>query len=440
MPGKSNDSEGEKGISPPFGKLGVLLPGMGAVATTFIAGVELVRRGLGVPVGSTTQLGTLNFGKDQRPVVRRIRDVVSLANLNDLEFGGWDIFSDDCYTAALKAQVLESEHLELVKAFLHKIQPMPAVFDQFYVPVLHGGTNFKDAKTKMDLAHHLIEDIYRFRDDNDIQRVVMLYCCSTETCHKKTKVHLEIEGFEKGLRANDAAIAPSMIYAYAALQCGVPFVNATCNRSVDIPALLQLAEERGIPIAGNDLKTGQTFIKTILAPALKARLLGLRGWFSSNLLGNRDGEVLDNPLSFKAKEASKLSVLEQVLQPELYPALYADYHHSVRINYYPPRGDNKESWDNIDIMGWLNYPMQLKVNFLCRDSILAAPLVLDLALFIDLAQRSGMGGIQDWLSFYFKSPMSAPGSAPENDAFVQLTSLKNRLRLMIQEGPQSSET
>jgi myo-inositol-1-phosphate synthase len=430
----------EKAVSPPLGKLGVLLPGMGAVATTFIAGVELVRRGLGVPVGSTTQLGTINLEEGQIQGVSKIRDVVPLAALSDLEFGGWDIFPDDCHTAALKAQVLEKEHLDVVRAFLQKIRPMPAVFDPFYVPALPGSTNVKHAKTKMDLAQQLVEDIYRFRDNNDIERVVMIFCGSTEISINKVPVHLEIKNFEDGLRANDPAIAPSMIYAYAALKCDAPFVNATCNRSVDIPALLQLAEERGIPIAGSDLKTGQTFIKTVLAPALKARLLGLRGWFSSNLLGNRDGEVLDNPLSFKAKEASKLSVLSQVLQPELYPELYGEYHHSVRINYYPPRGDNKESWDNIDIMGWLNYPMQLKVNFLCRDSILAAPLVLDLALFIDLAQRAGLGGIQEWLSFYFKNPLAAPNCSPENDAFVQLASLKNELRLMIKGFHQSRNT
>lgn len=431
----------EKEIAPASGRLGVLLPGMGAVATTCIAGVELVRRGLGVPVGSTTQLGTIRLGKGAAQRFAKIRDFVPLASLSDLVFGGWDVFPDDCYTAALKARVLENTDLDSVKDFLQKIQPMPAVFDPGYVPRLRGGTNIKSANNKMDLAQRLIEDIERFRSDSRIERVVMICCGSTEIFSERAEAHLGIKEFEAGLRANDPAIAPSMIYAYAALKCRVPFANATSNLSVDIPALVQLAEANRIPVAGNDLKTGQTLVKTVLAPGLKARLLGLRGWFSTNILGNRDGEILDDPMSFKAKEASKLSVLGQILQPELYPDLYNDFHHMIRINYFPPRGDNKESWDNIDIVGWLNYSMQIKVNFLCRDSILAAPLVLDLALFIDLAQRAGMGGIQDWLSFYFKSPMSAAGVCPENDLFIQLARMKNTLRfLMDEEGPHSDES
>jgi len=418
------------------GRLGVLLPGMGAVATTFIAGVELVRRGLGVPVGSTAELGTIRLGKAAAQRVVRIRDLVPLASLSDLVFGGWDVFPDDCYTAALKARVLEHAHLESVKDFLQEIRPMPAVFDPAYVPRLRGGTNIKSAKSKMDLAQSLMDDIERFRSESRIDRAVMIWCGSTEIFMERAEVHQGIDVFEAGLRTSDPAIASSMIYAYAALKCHVPFVNATANLCVDIPALVQLAEANRIPVAGKDLKTGQTLIKTVLAPALKARLLGLRGWFSSNILGNRDGEVLDDPMSFKTKEVSKLSALEHILQPELYPELYGDFHHTVRIDYYPPRGDNKESWDNIDITGWLNYAMQIKIDFLGRDSILAAPLVLDLALFIDLAQRAEMKGIQDWLSYYFKCPMSAPTFEPENDLFLQLAKLKSTLRvLMNEEGP-----
>jgi len=418
----------------------VLLPGLGAVATTCIAGVELVRRGLAVPVGSTTQLGTIRLGKGAAQRVLKIRDFVPLASLSDLVFAGWDVFPDDCYTAALKAQVLENAHLDVVKDFLQKIRPMPAVFDPPYVPRLRGGTNVKSAKSKLDLAQCLIEDIEGFRSDSRVDRVVMIWCGSTEVFVERAEVHQGMKEFEAGLRTNDPAIAPSMIYAYAALKCHVPFVNGTANLSVDIPALVQLAEAEGLPIAGKDLKTGQSLVKTVLAPGLKARLLGLRGWFSSNILGNRDGEVLDDPMSFKTKEVSKLSVLAQILQPELYPELYGDFHHMVRINCYPPRGDNKESWDNIDITGWLNYSMQIKVNFLGRDSILAAPLVLDLALFIDLAHRAGMKGIQDWLSLYFKSPMCAPAATPENDLFLQLAKLESWLRvLMNEEDPEEGE-
>ncbi len=416
----------------------MLLPGMGAVATTFIAGVELVRRGLGVPVGSATQLGTIRLGEGPAKRVLKICDFVPLANLSDLVFAGWDVFPDDCFAAALKAGVLKTAHLDSVMDFLRKIRPMPAVFDSAYVPGLCGGTNIKSAKSKMDLAQHLIEDIERFRIDSNVDRIVMIWCGSTEVFMEGAEAYLGIKEFETGLRTSDPAIAPSMIYAYAALKCHVPFVNSAPNLSVDIPALVQLAEINAIPIAGKDLKTGQSLIKTVLAPGLKARLLGLRGWFSSNILGNRDGEILDNPLSFKTKEVTKLSVLEEIVQPDLYPELYSDFHHLVRINYYPPHGDNKESWDNIDITGWLNYPMQIKVNFLCRDAILAAPLVLDLVMFIDLAQRAELKGIQDWLSFYFKSPMCAPAVNRENDLFVQLAMMESMLRFLMNKKAASS--
>ncbi len=414
----------------------MLLPGMGSVATTFIAGVELVRRGLGVPVGSITQLGTIRLGSGTTQRVLKIHDVVPLASLTDLVFGGWDVFPDDCHTAALKARVLENAHLELVKDFLQKIRPMPAVFDPAYVPGLRGGTNVKSAKSKLDLAQCLIEDIERFRSDSYVDRVVMIWCGSTEVFVERAEVHRGIREFEEGLRTNDPGIAPSMIYAYAALKCHVPFVNSAPNLSVDTPALVELAEMNRVPIAGKDLKTGQSLIKTVLAPAIKARLWGLRGWFSTNILGNRDGEVLQDLMAFRTKELTKLSALEQILQPELHPELYRGLNHIVRINYYPPRGDNKESWDNIDITGWLDYSMQIKINFLCRDSILAAPVVLDLALFIDLAQRSERKGIQDWLSFYFKSPTCIGGVHPENDLFAQKLKLESTLRfLMHQEGP-----
>ena len=419
----------KKNIAPASGKLGVLLPGMGAVATTCIAGVELVRRGLGVPVGSVTQLGRIRSGSSTKRVIK-ICDLLPLANLSDLVFGGWDIFPDDCYTAAIKAGVLEAAHLDMVSKVLRDIRPMTAVFDSTYVPELSGAPHVKSGKSKADLACQLVEDIKRFQSDNGLSRVVMIWCGSTELFAERVPIHQGIEEFEDGLRKNDPAIAPSMIYAYAALKCGVPFVNATPNLSVDIPALLELAEADGIPIAGKDLKTGQSLIKTVLASGLKMRLLGMRGWFSTNILGNRDGEVLSNPMAFKAKELTKLSALQQILQPDLYPELYHDLHHMVRINYYPPRGDNKESWDSIDITGWLNYPMQIKVNFLCRDSILAAPLVLDLALFIDLAQRAELKGVQDWLSIYFKSPMCAPGIEQENDLWVQLAKMESTIRLL----------
>jgi myo-inositol-1-phosphate synthase len=417
-------------IDEPKGKLGVLLPGMGAVATTFMAGVEAIRRHLALPIGSLTQMGTLRLGRRTDKRTPLIKDFVPLAQLDDLVFAGWDLFKDNAYEAALKAGVLERALLDSVKDFLKRLRPMPAVFEQKFVKNLHG-ENVKKGKNKMDLAEQLVEDIQRFKKHNRLSRLIMIWCGSTEIFLKPRPVHRSLVAFEKGLRDNSPDIAPSMIYAYAALKLGVPFANGAPNLTVDIPALLELALQNRVPICGKDYKTGQTLMKTILAPGLKARLLGLHGWFSTNILGNRDGEVLDDPESFRTKEESKLSVLEYILQPELYPSLYKGFYHKVRINYYPPRGDNKEGWDNLDIFGWLGYPMQIKIDFLCRDSILAAPLVLDLVLFLDLAQRCpemARKGIQEWLSFYFKSPMCAPHLYPEHDLFIQLMKLKNTLR------------
>ena len=416
-------------IEEPRGKLGVLLPGMGAVATTFIAGVEAVRRGIGRPIGSLTQMGTIRLGKRTEKRVPAIREFVPLAALDDLVFGGWDIRSDNCYDIAMQGGVLEPALLGQLRGFLEGIRPWPAVFDQNYVRRLDG-PHVKRGQNKAELAQMLVEDIERFRASTGVSRIVMVWCGSTEIYLQPQEVHQTLENFECGLQENHPAIAPSMVYAYAALQSGVPFANGAPNLTVDIPALVELARQKSVPIAGKDFKTGQTLMKTIIAPGLKARLIGLSGWFSTNILGNRDGEVLDDPESFRTKEESKLSVLEHILQPDLYPELYRGFHHLVRINYYPPRGDNKEGWDNIDIFGWLGYPMQIKIDFLCRDSILAAPLVLDLVLFLDLAKRAGMRGIQEWLSFYFKSPMCASTVYPEHDLFIQLMKLKNTLRYL----------
>lgn len=417
-------------IEPAKGKLGVMIPGMGAVATTFVAGVEAVRKGLAQPIGSLTQMGTIRLGKRTDGRSPKINEFVPLSSLKDLVFTGWDIFEDDMYSAASKAGVLESELLGRVKPFLKTIKPMKAVFDHDYIRNIDG-PNKKKGKTKMDLAEQVRDDIRKFRKSSKADRLVMVWCASTEAFLKPSEIHSTLEKFEKALTKSDAKIAPSMIYAYAALKEGVPFANGAPNLTVDIPAMLELSREMEAPICGKDYKTGQTLMKTILAPGFKARLLGMSGWFSTNILGNRDGEVLDDPASFKTKEESKLSVLEYILQPELYPQLYGNICHKVKINYYPPRGDNKEGWDNIDIFGWLGYPMQIKVDFLCRDSILAAPIVLDLVLLLDLAQRTsslkGLG-IQEWLSFYFKSPMTVPGLYPEHDLFIQLMKLKNTLR------------
>jgi myo-inositol-1-phosphate synthase len=419
-------------IAAPRGKLGILTPGMGAVSTTFMAGVELVRQKQAVPVGSLTQMGTIRLGKRTEGRSPRIKDLVKLAKLDDLVFGGWDIFPDSSYEAAAKAGVLDAHHLSLVKAFLSKIRPMSAAFDREYVKMLDG-KHVKKGKTKYDIALQIKDDIANFKKKNGCSRLVMLWCGSTEVFMQPHEVHETAEKFEQAMKSNHAAIAPSMLYAWAAITSGVPFGNGAPNLTVDIPAMQQLAAEHQVAIGGKDFKTGQTLLKTVLAPAFKARMLGLNGWFSTNILGNRDGEVLEDPGSFKTKEESKLGALEYILQPHLYPELYKKIHHKVRINYYPPRGDNKEGWDNIDIFGWLGYPMQIKVDFLCRDSILAAPIVLDLVLFLDLAQRAGLRGIQEWLSFYFKSPMTAPQLYPEHDLFIQLMKLKNTLRWMMGE-------
>ncbi len=416
-------------IRPASGKLGVLLPGMGAVTTTFIAGVEAIKLGLAKPIGSLTQMATIRLGKRTDNNTPRIKDFLPLAELNDLVFGGWDIFDDDCYQAATHAGVLEAGMLQQLKKPLEAIKPMPAVFDPEYVKRING-PNQKPPASKMEHAEMLMEDIRRFKEENGCSRLVMVWCGSTEVFHLPAPVHATIETFEEGLRNNDPEISPSQIYAYAALRMGVPYANGAPHLTTDAPALTEMARQNGVPICGKDFKTGQTFMKTLIAPGLKSRMLGVAGWFSSNILGNRDGEVLDDPGSFKSKEESKLSALEQILQPELYPDLYSNMYHKVRIHYYPPRGDAKEGWDNIDIFGWMGYPMQIKIDFLCRDSILAAPLVLDLALFMDLAQRAGMKGVQEWLSFFFKAPMTAPGLYPEHDIFIQLMKLKNTLRWM----------
>jgi myo-inositol-1-phosphate synthase len=414
-------------IAPAEGKLGVLLPGMGAVATTFVAGVEAIRQGLSRPIGSLTQMGTIRLGKRTDNRCPRIADLVPLADTKDLVFGGWDIFTDNAYESAKKAGVLHGDHLATLKPFLETVKPWAAVFDPAYVKKL-SGQNVKKGRSKRDLAEQVSSDIEGFRKQHGLSRLVMVWCGSTEVYREAGEVHSSLAKFEKGLDDSHPDILPSMIYAYAAIKAGIPYANGAPNLSADFPAMLELARKTGSPICGKDFKTGQTLMKTILAPGFKARLLGMEGWYSTNILGNRDGEVLDDPESFKTKEVSKLGVLEHILQPHLYPDLYGKIHHVVRINYYPPRGDNKEGWDNIDIFGWMGYPMQIKVDFLCRDSILAAPIVLDLALFNDLAARAGMSGIQEWLSFYFKSPMTAPGLYPEHDLFIQLMKLKNTLR------------
>ena len=419
-----------RSITPAKGKLGVLCVGLGAVTTTFMAGVENVRRGRSKPIGSLTQMATIRLGKRTEARTPLIKDFVSLASLDDLVFGAWDPIPDTAYEAALKCGVLDKhEHIEPIADFLKAIKPMPAVFDQFYVKRLEG-TNVKKGKTKRELAEALRKDIRDFKAKHGCDRLVMVWCASTEVFIAPGPTHQTMATLEKAMDANDPSVAPSMLYAYAAIMEGVPYANGAPNLSCDVPALEALAKEKGVPIGGKDFKTGQTMLKTVLAPMFKARMLGVAGWYSTNILGNRDGEVLDDPESFKTKEESKLGVLEHTLQPKLYPDLYGNIFHKVRINYYPPRGDNKEGWDNIDIFGWLGYPMQIKVDFLCRDSILAAPLVLDLALFFDLAGRSGMSGIQEWLSFYFKSPQVGPGLYPEHDLFIQLTKLKNTLRYL----------
>ena len=419
-------------IVPAEGRLGILIPGLGAVATTLIAGVEAIKKGIAQPIGSLTQMGTIRLGKRTENRFPMIKEFVPLASLNDISFGGWDIYEDNVYEAAINAKVLDLPLLHAIKPALEAIKPMKAVFDRTYVSNLDG-KNIKTGANKYDLAMQVIADIENFKKDNNCNRVVIVWCGSTEKYIESTDIHSSIEKFEAALKNNETLIAPSMIYAYAALKTGVPFANGAPNLTCDIPALIQLAKETNTPIGGKDFKTGQTLMKTILAPGLHARALGVSGWFSTNILGNRDGYVLDHPDNFRTKEVSKLSVLDEIFRPELNPDLYGDLYHKVRINYYPPRGDNKESWDNIDIFGWLGYPMQIKINFLCRDSILAAPIVLDLALFLDLAKRSEMSGIQEWLSFYFKSPQTLPELSPEHDIFKQLMKLQNTLRHIMGE-------
>lgn len=414
------------------GKLGVLMPGLGAVATTFIAGVESIKKGLAKPIGSVAQMGHIRLGKRTENRNPLIKDFVPLASLDDLVFGGWDVYEDNVYTAAVKAEVLDRFMLEAIRPELEAIVPMKAAFDKNFVKNLDG-THVKDYKTRYDLAQAVMEDIKNFQREKGCDRVVMVWCGSTEIYHEAADVHQSLAAFEQGLKDNDPRIAPSMIYAYAALTLGIPFANGAPNLTCDIPALVELSKKTKTPIAGKDFKTGQTLMKTILAPGLQARALGMEGWFSTNILGNRDGWVLDDPDNFKTKEVSKLGVLEDILSPDENPELYGDMYHKIRINYYPPRKDNKESWDNIDIFGWMGYKMQIKVNFLCRDSILAAPIVLDLALFIDFAKRAGMSGIQEWLSFYLKSPQTAPGLRPEHDIFKQLIKLQNTLRYLMGE-------
>lgn len=422
-------------VAPASGKLGVLLPGMGAVGTTFIAGCLAIRKGLAAPVGSLTQIGTIRIGDRTDDNVPLIRDYVPLADLDDLVFGGWDVYEDDAYVAASRAGVLDNHMLEQLGEELRAIKPMTAVFEQSYVKNLHGD-HVKEGRSKWDLAEQLVDDINRFSETNGCDRLVAVWCGSTEVYREPTEVHQSLAAFEQGLKDSSPEIAPSQIYAYALLKLGIPVANGAPNLNLDTPALLELADQNQVPVTGKDFKTGQTLMKTILAPGLKTRMLGVEGWYSTNILGNRDGEVLDDPESFKAKEVSKLGVLDTIFEPERYPDLYGDIHHVVRINYYPPRGDNKEGWDNIDIFGWLGYKMQIKVDFLCRDSILAAPLVLDLALFLDLSKRAGLAGVQDWLSFYWKSPQVAdPDLRPEHDIFIQLMKLKNTLRHLQGDDP-----
>jgi myo-inositol-1-phosphate synthase len=419
-------------VKPASGRLGILTPGMGAVSTTFMAGVIAARKGIAKPIGSLTEMGYIRLGKRTEKRQSLIREFLPFARLEDIVFGGWDIYEDNAFVAAWKAKVLDKEHLEAVKEELSQVKPMPAVFDSNYVKYITG-PNVKKGENKLHLADQIREDIRRFKKENNCERIVMVWCGSTEAHQVAGPEHATIEAFEKACKENSPVISPSMLYTYAAIMEGVPYANGAPNLSVELPCLIKLAEDRGVPIAGSDFKTGQTLMKTIVAPGLKARLLGISGWYSTNILGNRDGEVLQDPESFKSKEVSKLSVLDSVLEPERYPDLYGDLHHLVKINYYKPRGDNKEGWDNIDINGWMGYPMQIKINFLCRDSILAAPLVLDLAQFLDLAGRSGLAGIQEWLSFYLKNPLVKEGLRPEHDLQIQKLKLENTLRYLGKE-------
>ena len=421
-----------KEILPPDGKLGVLIPGLGAVTTTLLAGVFAGRKHIARLIGSMTQTGKIRLGKRTEKRIVPINEFVPLADIDEMVFGGWDIFPDNAYQSACKAMVLEPRHLDAVKEELESVSPMTAVFDRNYVKNLDG-SHVKKGENKMNLAEQLMKDIDTFKTKHGVSRLVMCWAASTEAYHKPSEVHQTLAAFEQGLKTNDPAIAPSQVYAYSALKMKVPYINGAPHLTVDCPALLELAEDFHVPVCGKDFKTGQTLMKTIIAPGLQARLLGISGWFSTNILGNRDGEVLDDPESFKSKEVSKLGVLDTILKPDIYPELYEHLYHKIRINYYPPRQDNKESWDNIDIFGWMDYPMQIKINFLCRDSILAAPVMLDLILFTDLSQRTNMKGILEWLSFYFKSPIVKAGLYPENDLFVQRSKLENTLRYLMEE-------
>jgi myo-inositol-1-phosphate synthase len=426
-------------VKEPTGKLGVLIPGLGAVATTLIAGVEAIKKGFAQPIGSITQMGNIHLNrKTAGNDFPKIKDFVPLADIRDIVFGGWDIYEENVYESATRSKVLEPGMLNALRPELETLKPMKGVFDRNYVKNLDG-THVKQGANKYVLAEAIMDDIAQFQYSRDCDRIVMVWCGSTEKYTEASEVHASLAAFEKGLKENDPRIAPSMIYAYAAIRLGIPFMNGAPNLTCDIPALIELAKKTDTPIGGKDFKSGQTLMKTILAPGLHARALGVRGWFSDNILGNRDGFVLDEPDNFRTKEVSKLSVLEDILRPDLSPELYGELYHKIRINYYPPHGDNKESWDNIDIFGWLGYSMQIKINFLCRDSILAAPLVLDLALFADLAKRAGHSGIQEWLSFYFKSPQTSPGLRPEHDIFKQLNTLHNTLRKMMGEEPVTPE-
>jgi myo-inositol-1-phosphate synthase len=420
-------------IAPATGRLGILTPGMGAVASTAYAGVIATRQGLAAPIGSVTQMAHIRLGRREEGRNPKIRDYVPLASLDDIVFGGWDPISPNALEAARTAGVLEEKDLAPISAELEGVVAMPAVFDQRWVKRLDG-VRVKTGENKFDLAQQLVADIERFRTENACDRLVMVWCGSTEAYQEPSAVHETVATFEQGMRDDDENISPSQLYAYASLLSGVPFANGAPNLSTDLPCMAELAGREGVAYTGKDFKTGQTLMKTILAPGFKARMLGMRGWYSTNILGNRDGEVLDDPENFKTKEVSKLGVLHNILQPEVYPELYGNIDHVVRINYYPPRGDNKEGWDAIDIFGWMGYPMQIKVDFLCRDSILAAPIVLDLALFLDLAQRAGQAGNQEWLSFYWKSPQAGPAGA-EHDIFIQQTKLKNTLREWMGEEP-----
>lgn len=416
-------------VMPAKGKLGVMCVGLGAVTTTTIIGVLMSRKGLSKPIGSFACEGIMRLGRGKDKVYKEVKNILPIAELDDVVFGAWDIYEDNAYEAAVKASVLKSADIEPVRAELEAIRPYKAAFDKSYAANIDG-PNVKVAETRWDLAQQLREDIRQFKAENACERVVVIWIASTEKyIPRDDAAHGSVAAFEAAMKANDVErVAPSMCYAYAAMREGCPFVMGAPNLCVDIPAMWELAEECKVPIAGKDFKSGQTMMKTVLAPAFFTRQLGVKGWFSTNILGNRDGIVLDAPENFETKRRSKMSAVENILDSDIYHELYSDIYHKVRINYYPPRGDEKESWDNIDIFGWMGYPMNIKVNFLCRDSILAAPLVLDLILFSDVALRAGLSGIQEFMSFYCKAPMHKDGEKPVHDLFKQFAMLKNKIR------------